>query len=296
MSWIIWATAGYFLNAVAVAVDKALLGRRELASPAAYTLTISVLGLMVLVLVPFGFEFGGPYTVLWGLLSGCAFTLGLWFMFMVLKHGEASRVPAFIGALGPVFVFMFSYVILGERLTVVGVVAFILLVAGGFLMVGGKGGLSGRHLWLAVASAAVFGVAYVLLKLTFDQTTFITALVWSRLGAFLFSLLLLLVPGTWQAFRAGIKDSGNGVKTSFIGGQLSGAVAGLMNSYAVSMASVTLVNALQGVQYVFLLGMAIVVSTSFPQFFRDEFTGNVLWRKLAGTVVIVAGLAFLGNT
>ncbi len=291
-----WATAGYFLNAVAVAVDKALLGRRELASPAAYTLTISALGLFVLVLVPFGFELGEPHSILWGVLSGCAFTLGLWLMFMVLKHGEASRVPAFIGALGPVFVFMFSYVVLGERLTAAGVAAFILLVAGGFLMVGGKGGLSGRHLWLAVASAAVFGVAYVLLKLTFEQATFVTALVWSRLGAFVFSLLLLLVPGTWQAFRAGIKDSGNGVKTSFIGGQLSGAVAGLMNSYAVSMASVTLVNALQGVQYVFLRGMAIVVSVSFPQFFRDEFTGNVLWRKLAGTVIIVAGLAFLGQT
>ena len=293
MGWIAWATIGYFFNALAIAVDKALLGRREVASPAAYTITISSLGLLVLVLIPFGFAYQGLAPALVGLASGFAFTLGLWLMFTVLKLGEASRVPAFIGTLSPLFVFALSFVLIAERLSPLGVLAFLLLVAGGFFMVGGKGGLNKRQVWLSVASATAFGLAYVLLKVTFLETQFVSALVWTRVGGFASSLLLLFIPGTWQAFRSGVRQSGSGVKASFIGGQLSGAVAGLINSYAISLASVTLVNALQGVQYVFLLGMAALVSFRFPQLFRDEFSGSVLWRKVIGTVALVLGLWLL---
>lgn len=293
MTWLWWATIGYFLNAVATVTDKALLGRREIKDPAAYTLFISALGLLVIVLAPWGLEIPSTRAIVWGLLSGTAFTLGLWLMFNVLKVGEASRVPAFIGSLSPVFIFILAWLWLGERFSSLQFIAFILLVLGGFLMVGGAGGLKKRPFWLAIAASLAFALAYVWIKFTFLETNYISGLIWTRLGGFASSLLLFFIPGTWRAWRNSVKQSTGGVKLVFIAGQASGALSGLLISYAITLTSVTLVNALQGLQYVFLLIMSVVISSHWPQFFHDEFSGRVLWRKLFGVVAIGAGLWLL---
>ena len=292
MLWIWWAVTGYFLNATAITIDKTLLGRKELKDPAVYTLLISALGLLVFVLEPWGLTWPKTSVLVTALLSGAAFTLGLWLMFRVLQRGEASRVPAFIGSLNPIFVLIGSYLLLNERLGMVSLAAFLFLVLGGFMMIGGHGGLGRRDLWLAVWSSMAFGVAYVLLKSTFDDTNFISGLIWSRTGGFLASLLLWCVPGTFKNWQQSL-HSGGQVKLIFLVGQVAAAAGGLFNSYAITLASVTLVNAVQGVQYVFLLVMALVVSWQWPKLFRDEFTGEVLLRKIIGTVLIVGGLWFL---
>ncbi|MBU1038720.1 DMT family transporter [Patescibacteria group bacterium] len=291
MSWLIWASIGYFFNATALAVDKALLNRQELREPAVYTLLQAILGLLVLVLLPWIVWPSGSAMGL-GLIAGFFFALGLWLMFKVLAVGEASRVPAFIGSLSPLFVFAASWLMIGERLSPLALSAFIVLVVGGFFMVGGPGGLRGRSLGLAIGSALAFALSYVFLKITFEQSSFFAGLVLIRLGVFLASLFLLLIPGTWQTFVNSFK-SGAKVKFAFIGGQASGALSGLLTSYAISLASVTLVNALQGVQYVFLLIMALVVSFKYPQLFKDEFGGQTAVRKIIGTFAVVVGLWLL---
>lgn len=288
--WIFWATIGYFLNATAIAVDKSLLNRRELKDPAVYTLSISSLGLLVFLLSPWGLVFPTVKVLLLGLGTGAFFALGLWTMFMVLRVGEASRVPAFIGSLNPIFVFMFSWWLMGERLSSLGFLAFVLLALGGFLMVGSSGGLKGKWFWIAIISAVAFGLSYVFLKLTFNETNFISGLIWSRLGQFVASLALLLVPGTMSNYRASFNSSGSGIRLAFIGGQMAGALSGLLNSFAISLASVTLVNAMQGVQYVFLLIIAAIVSFRFPNFFKDEFSREAIIFKVSGTVLIGLGL------
>ena len=49
------------------------------------------------------------------------------------------------------------------------------------------------------------------------------------------------------------------------------ASAFLLQSYAISLGSVTAVNALQGTQYVFLLGLTAVVSLWFPKLFHEYY-------------------------
>ncbi len=210
MMWILWATIGYFLNATAIAVDKSLLNRRELKDPAVYTLLLSSLGLLVFVLAPWGLTWPSAKVLLLGLGTGLFFALGLWTMFMVLRVGEASRVPAFIGSLNPIFVFLFSWWLMNEHLSSFGFLAFVLLALGGFLMVGKAGGLKGKWFLIAIISAVAYGLSYVLLKLTFNETNFISGLIWTRLGQFVASLGLLLVPGTLSNYR-GSFNSGSGI-------------------------------------------------------------------------------------
>lgn len=295
MHWVLWASIGYFFNAVAISIDKALLKRQVVGNPAVYTIIISALGLLVLVLVPFGLVPPTATALTFGLLSGVFFTLGMWTMFVVLQRGEASRVPAFIGSLNPLFVFLGSFLLAGERLSLLGLVAFAFLVLGGFCMVGGPGGLDTRARWLAAASAAAFGVAYVLLKGAFTDSNFVSGLVWSRLGGFVAALALFLVPGTWANLRQSAGKGHGTSKLALLSGQGLASIGGLLNSYAITLASVTLVNALQGIQYVFLLGLAALVSFRWPQLFHDEFSGQVLARKVAGCALIIIGLVMLGS-
>jgi uncharacterized membrane protein len=293
MSWIGWATIGYFFNSIVAIVDKSLLGQKRLDNPAVYTFAISCLGLLSLCLIPFGWATPSLRGWLYGILSGTCFTVALWTMFTVLKSGEASRVPAFIGSLNPIIVFIASYFLIGERLAFWHVAAFLVLVCGGFLMVGGPGGLKRRDMLRATVSSVFFGLAFVFIKLAFSEVTFVTGLVVTRLGGFLSSLCLLLIPGTWESFCHMIGKTSNGLKVSFVAGQIFGALSGIFNSYAVSLASVTLVEALQGMQYVFILILALAVSYKWPDLFKEEFSRGTLARKIAGIVLIAGGLWWL---
>lgn len=293
MGWIFWAGLGYLSNAVALVVDKALLARREVRDPATYTLFSSMLGMLVLLLAPWGLLSPSLRVLTFGLLSGTAFTIGLWLMFSVLQVGEASRVPALIGSVSPVFVFLFSWLGEGEKLSSLEVIAFVLLVGGGLCMVGGKSGLRGRWLILALISSAAFALAYLWLKVVFLESNFVSGLIWTRVGGFLAALLLFCVPGTWAAFRKSARRSSEGLRFAFVGGQSAGAISAILTSYAITQASVTLVNALQGLQYVFVLIFAVLVSWRLPKLFHDEFSSSALVRKVGGTLLICAGLAVL---
>jgi hypothetical protein len=79
----------------------------------------------------------------------------------------------------------------------------------------------------------------------------------------------------------------------FFANKALAAGAFLLQSYAISLGSVTVVNALQGTQYVALLLIAAAVSARWPQLFREEFSRVALWRKVGGVVLVSAGIALL---
>ena len=79
----------------------------------------------------------------------------------------------------------------------------------------------------------------------------------------------------------------------FVGDKLLAAGAFLLQSYAISLGSVTVVNALQGTQYVVLLLIAAAVSVRWPQLFHEEFSRVAWWRKIGGVVLVSLGVALL---
>ncbi len=291
--WLLWAAIGYFLNATAIAVDKILLTSKQIKNPAVYTVMISILGLFVLVLTPFGLEFVSIPVLLVGLVSGAIFTVGLWLMFTILKTAEASRVPALIGSWSPLFVLILAFISLGERLSIYEIASFVLLVLGGLLITQGKSGLKGYNLVLAIGAAIAFAVSSVLLKFSLEHTNFVSSLIWNRLGASGAGLFLLLLPGVIKELRNDLSVGHKSFKWIVLGGQTAGALSGLIITYAISLTSVSLVNALQGVQYVFLLVMAAILSRFHPSLLKEEFSRAVLFQKIQAMILIGAGLWLL---
>jgi len=59
------------------------------------------------------------------------------------------------------------------------------------------------------------------------------------------------------------------------------------------LASVTLVNALQGVQYVILLIMAVIISLKYPKILSENVSSLALIPKFLGVILVGTGLFIL---
>ncbi|MDP1709666.1 MAG: hypothetical protein Q8L21_02155, partial [Candidatus Komeilibacteria bacterium] len=79
----------------------------------------------------------------------------------------------------------------------------------------------------------------------------------------------------------------------FLFGQVAGAMSFVLVNYAISLASVTLVNALQGLQYVFLLIMVLLLAKWYPRVLSEHLKGWTLVQKIAAILLIGAGLILL---
>ena len=67
----------------------------------------------------------------------------------------------------------------------------------------------------------------------------------------------------------------------------------LLQNYAIFLGSVALVNALQGVQYAFLLVLGGLISVFYPNLLKENISTKVVIQKLTAVLLISIGLYFL---
>ena len=82
----------------------------------------------------------------------------------------------------------------------------------------------------------------------------------------------------------------------FIVNQGAGAGANILQNWAIALcplAYIAIINALQGVQYVFLLILTVLLSLKFPQIIKEEISGKILLQKISAILLIGAGLALI---
>lgn len=307
MSWLIIAIIAYFLLALVNIGDKLFLGN-FVPNYKAYSALVAILGMVVFVIAPWFLSWPGTSVFILSLVSGALFILALITFFFSLQVGQASRVIPFIGGLVPIFSLGFSYVLLSERLGLEQLVAFALLIIGTVIMVRLP---HKTHWWtdiwekihpthdtkellIAVCSSILFAGSFVSTKLVYEQTDFFNGFLWIRLGSFIVGLLLITNPATRKAFVNTIKSIPTKQGGLFITNQLFGAGGFLLQSFAISLGSVALVNALQGVQYVFVIILAAIASIFFPKLAGDEDIDiKIIIEKIFAALIIGGGLWLL---
>lgn len=315
--WLFITIGAYFINAGVYVADKFLLSKK-IHSSIAYAFYVGVWSVFNVCLL-----FFWPWTpnlreLTLDLLAGFLFLVTLVFWYKALHQSEASRVVPVVGALVPIFSFILSFVFLGEILDQTQLLAFIILICGGILISVKQtkvylfqnvvtrfrevvGNITGdipagvqpasRLIVNSVVAAVFFAGYYVLMKYIYLHQPFIGSFVYSRLGSFLGVILMLFVPD-WR--RVIIKQQ-KGAKTPknllfFLVVRLLAAAAFIMINYAISLGSVAIVNALQGVQYLFLFVIILLISAKFPKVLNEQLGGGVFLQKLIGTVMICLGL------
>lgn len=300
MSFLPIAILAYTLNGGSIIIDKILLNK-ALPNPFIYTFYISILGLLALLLIPFGVTFQSLPIIL-AVFSGIFFVFGLLSSFQALIKSEASVVGPVVGSLNPVFTLILGSIFLAEILSPSQTMAFFVIIFGALILTLNQllaNFKFNKQLLLMIFSGLMFAISYILLRQSFIASNFLTGLVFSRVGAGIFVILFLLFPKIKaQIFIS--KLSQNHFKNSttillFVG-QFIGAASGLLINFAVSLTNPALVNALFGVQYLVILGVALFLAHEHQAKLLDEnLSKGILLQKMLGVAVLSLGVYLLGK-
>lgn len=298
MEWVWIVLAAYLLQAVVFVIDSRVVNK-QLGNGASYAFFVSILGLAALLLAPFGFTTISQATLIASALAGASFTYATLFLYRALKKHETSRVIPIVGGTVPIFSFLLSFLFLAERLKTTQIISFVILVVGTVLITYPfhKGHtthhIKSRMIDEMLLSALLFAVWGLLSKRVFMETNFVNGVIWIRIGAALAGLLLLLGPALRKEILHGGKRINARVGGVIIGNKTIGAAAGMLLLYAIAQGNPTLVHALQGVQFVFLLGLIVVLSHWLPRLFKEDMRPGLMAQKLISSIIIGFGVALL---
>lgn len=321
MSWLLIALIAYFLNAIAMVIDKTLL-KKEVSNPVVYVFYIALLGaILMLIILPFGLAIPATVTLLVALVSGLVFVWALLLMFQALKKDDATRVTSLVGGLTPIFVFIFAWYLLEESFTHQEIWSLILLIIGSLLIaldfeekglwpwLKKKLGLSQqiflprlrKIIWLALPSAILFAISSITAKFVYQHTNFLNGFVWTRAGSLLAVIILLLFPANWRALKENFyhqrhhQDQSKKTGQRFLLGQACGGASALLQQYAIFLGSVALVNALQGTQYAFVFLIVCGLTLIAPKILKENISRLALIQKIIAIILIAAGLYLLAS-
>ena len=293
MVWIYLVVIAQLLNAVVTLIDKHFVTSALIGKPVVYAFYMGVLSGAAVLLLPFGVVLAPTIMVLWlSLVAGISYVFALLFLYKSLKLSDASDVAPVFGAVSTVATFGFSFIFLGGSLSGNFLSGFILLVVGTFIT--SYFHLTKKAILFLVVAGVMFGFSTVFLKELFNQTAFWNGFFWSRLANVLGVVILFLWSNNARAILDNIKTSSMGTKTAVVVNKVIAGFAFLLILYAIKLGDVSVVNALTGVQFAFLLLFAILFSKRFPEYFYESVHHHhAILRKLVATVLIMVGLFLL---
>jgi len=298
MSWFVIALIGYFLLAVVFVLDKFIL-TKSVSKPVVYTFYSTIFIFGALLAWPFGVELLST-RVDWvaACISGLGFGFGLWAMFIAVKSGEASHVNPFIGAIITIATYGFSFFLLGEQLTSVQLMGMGVLIVATFLLSLEKSrkhsGFHSGYVW-AIVAGILFAVSHVSAKFLYEVYPFVTAFVWTRATTGMVGLVCLLYPSVRRTFRKKKIKKKTYAKRHAVSivvtAKVLGVVGVILIQYAIAIGSVTLVNAMAGLQYAFMFVLIFVLTKVVPKVFKEYFTRRELLVESFAIILVIIGSA-----
>lgn len=290
MTWLIIVIIAHLLYALVFIIDKYILSR-ALPHPVVYAFYVGILSAVVLVLIPFGFYFPSSSEVILILLAGIAQVAGWIFFYKALHKGEVSRIIPFSGAFVGIFTLILSIFIIGEGLISKQLLAISLLILGS-LIISIKRMVFDKSFILALLSSLLFAGFWVITKCIFLDTTFINGIIWIRTGVAVIALTLLIPKKNRELIFKETEELKSKTVKPFVAGRFLGILGAIGIYIAVYLGSVALVNSLQGLQYVFILILALLLFKKFPRL-CEEFSREIIIQKIIAIILIGLGLFIL---
>jgi drug/metabolite transporter (DMT)-like permease len=293
MTWIYLVLVAQFINAVVVLVDRHLIVSPEIGKPVIYTFYVGIMSGVVLAVLPFGLVSWPSLLVIWlSLIAGITFVTSLFFLYSALKVSDASDVSPAVGAVSAISTLLFSAWLLRSTISDNFLYGFVFLVIGTLLMSYFR--LSPKAATFLVISGILFGLSSVFVKILFNHTTFWDGFFWSRMANVVAVLILLFWPANRKAIFSNVKKSPASTKLAVIINKVLAGGAFILILYAIKLGDVSIVNALSGVQFAFLLILAVIFTKKFPEYFHEDISNKkIIVQKLIATAFIAVGLALL---
>lgn len=287
MIWLYLALIAYFINAIVFVIDKYLLAG-HIPKYHAYAFGVAILSLSAIFLIPFGVYWPGLSIFVLSITSGLAFFIGLLFLYKTIKESDVSIAATQVGTMSAIFTYVLSIFILNDRLPLINSIAFLFLLAGIFML----GKIEKHVLVSAILSGLLFGISYVLLKLSFNEVGFINGLFWTRVGFVGGAFLSLISDHIRNEVKLSYHHAPNRSKFVFVFNKFLAGIGFIILYFAISLGNVSLVNALLGLQFLFTFIIAMFLRNKIPGI-MERSDRKALIGKISGIISVLVGFIIL---
>lgn len=308
MAWLLVATFGQFLNAVVAFLDKYIVSdEKAMPRPFVYAfysclLTGGWLIIFSLSFIPGLQAIGIPQlsnielptiqVVSMAFLTGYTFFMALVSMYTALQKSEAINVLPVIGAVSAVTAFGMNYLFLGVSLTSNFIFGIIILSLGTLLVA--QTLPKAETVVHVIHSGLFFALHFITMKGLFLETSFDDGFFWSRLGFILFALSLLLVPAYYHKIKERTAETSARTGVFVIGTKILAGIAAFLLLKATDWGDVAVVQALDGLKFVFILIITFFFGALLPETVVQHTTKpREVMRQFAYVAVIVVGYVLL---
>jgi drug/metabolite transporter (DMT)-like permease len=240
------------------------------------------------------------------LISGIIYVGGLLALNISISQAEASRVTPVVFSVVPIATYLISFGLNDEKLTALQLSGVALLIIGGLLIsfdlplkLNKQKFFSGFY--TSCLAGVLLAISYVMFKQVYTQQSFLNGFMWTRVGGFVGALLLLAVPiwrkGIFNSFKHAKKPSREHVSTGgiFVGNKILGGLSSILLNKAFQLGSVTLVNSMVSLQYVFVLILVAIAARKHPKVFAEKLLFWDWAQKIGAIAVIAIGMVFISK-
>lgn len=308
MSWLLLATLGQFIGAIVVFLDKYIVtDAKVLPRPFVYAFYSCLLTGFWVVIYFLGYipgltelgipNFSGiekPTIQVMGMsfLAAYTFFMALVSFYDALRQAEAVNVMPIVGAISALSTFGMSYFFLEIALSNSFVWGVIILILGTMLVA--QVIPQKTTLLVMIHSGFFFGFHYITMKGLFMETSFNDGFFWSRVCLVLFALSLLMVPSYYKKITEQTNQTSRKAGVLVVITKILAGVSAFLLLKATDLGDVTVVQALDGLKFVFILFIGVIFSHLLPDsVVRTEQRPQEVVRQILYVAVITVGFFIL---
>ena len=150
-----------------------------------------------------------------------------------------------------------------------------------------------KALIYGILSAFFIALTFFLSKWVYNNAEFLSGFIWMRMGSFFAAAFMLL----WPSLRHDIfSTSRNAQKSSiylFLANKGVGAAHFILLNYALSLGPASVVDAMKGLEQIFVFTIAIFATKFWPEFISESYGAKDIFSKLAGIFSFAVGFVIL---
>jgi len=308
MNWIILAVVAQFLNAIVALLDKRIVSDDSiLPRPfvyAFYTCLISGVWVVVYFVSLLPFSFGGiplpSFThvvkptlevVALSYLAAYTFFIALVSLFTALRTADASDVVPVAGATSAIASFGLGYFFLNTTISPSFSLGIVLLAMGTFLV--SRYNFPFKTAMVAIHAGIFFALHYIAIKGLFMITSFDDGFFWSRVALMFFALSLLMVPTYFDKIKEQTKATSRKAGYLVFSNKVLAGISTILILKATDLGDVAVVQALGGLQFVFILILGILFSLRPHKVSVETYRHDTILQKALFVAVIALGFLVL---
>lgn len=298
MNWVLIALLAPAIYTLNNFIDKYLVSDRikDYRAITIYTAIVGIFGGTAFWLLT-GMPILSPYDSIIVLITGILTICGLPIYFKALSEEETTTIIILFQSI-PVFALILGFFILGETISPIQIIGFLLILSATTLATlkktkGERFKISSVFFYVLIFNF-LWALAGVLIKLAINANSFKQILPYESWGIGIGGLaLFILFPGIRSAFLKSIKKLKKPTIGVLFGNEIVFLIGKVTTFLAYSLGPVALVSVLGGTQVFFGLLYGTTLTFLFPKLFKEDLSRRTLVKKAALGVLVIIGILLI---